>query len=45
MKKIMYVGTGISAFAFLLVGSFGYITFAANKDVDSIMIAQNILLA
>jgi amino acid permease len=39
------MGTGISAFAFLLVGSFGYITFAGNKDVDNIMKAQNILLA
>jgi amino acid permease len=37
MWKVMLIGTGGATIAYLLAGVFGYVAFAANPNVASIM--------
>ena len=37
MQKVLWVGTGIATVVYILVGMFGYVTFAMNPKVDEIM--------
>jgi amino acid permease len=37
IKKVLGIGTGLATFAYILTGMFGYVTFAMNPDVDTIM--------
>ena len=43
MWKVMVIGTLAATVSYLLAGIFGYVAFAAYKDVDEIMGMQNIL--
>jgi amino acid permease len=45
MQKVLWIGTGIGTVVYILVGMFGYVTFAMNPKVDEIMDQQNILQA
>ena len=45
MQKVLWIGTGIATVVYILVGMFGYVTFAMNPQVDEIMDQQNILQA
>jgi amino acid permease len=37
MKKVLAIGTGLASIAYILVGMFGYVTFAKNPQVCQIM--------
>lgn len=37
MKKVLWIGTGVTTAVYILVGMFGYVTFAMNPQVDEIM--------
>ena len=48
MKKILVIGSFGAAFAYILAGMFGWVSFAATPDIDKykeIFDAQNILMA
>ena len=45
MSKVLWIGTGLATVVYVMVGMFGYITFALNDNVEEIMDAQNILQA
>ena len=45
MKKVLGIGTGMATIAYILCGSFGYITFVKRSNVEDIMEEQNILKA
>ena len=45
MQKVLWIGTGIATVVYIVVGMFGYVTFAMNPKVDEIMDQQNILQA
>jgi amino acid permease len=37
MQKVLWIGTGIATVVYIVVGMFGYVTFAMNPKVDEIM--------
>lgn len=43
MQKVLWIGTGIATVVYIIVGMFGYVTFAMNPKVQEIMDGQNIL--
>ncbi len=38
MTKVLNYGTGGASLVYLLVGIFGFVTFAANPKVDELML-------
>ena len=44
MSKVLRNGSIGAAFAYIFAGILGYVTFAANPDVDALMNKKNILL-